>query len=60
LNAGFDWFGVATIVIWSALVWSTVRTHTKTKAGRVLRSVALLLLAAFGAVMIWNITARMR
>jgi len=26
----------------------------------VLRSVALLLLAAFGAMMIWNITARMR
>jgi hypothetical protein len=60
MNTRFDWFGVATIIVWSALLWSTLRTHTTVKAGAVFRAVALLLLTAFGAMMIWNITAWMR
>jgi ABC-type nickel/cobalt efflux system permease component RcnA len=57
MNAGFDWL---TIIVWSALLWSTLRTRTKTKSGTALKSVALVLLAAFGAMMIWNITVSMR
>jgi hypothetical protein len=53
------WFGLATIAVWAALLWWTFRATTTTKTGAALKSVVLLLLIGFGAVMLWNISARM-
>jgi hypothetical protein len=45
------------MAVWAALLWWTLRTTTTTKTGSAFKSVALLLLIGFGAVMVWNITA---
>jgi ABC-type nickel/cobalt efflux system permease component RcnA len=55
----FDWSGAATIAVWAALLWWTLRGATTTRTGFALKSIARLLLIGFGAVMLWNVAARM-
>ena len=45
---------VATIAVWVALFWRTLRTATSTRTGLVLKSLGVCLLVAFGLMMLWN------
>jgi len=54
-----DWFGLVTLAVWAGLLWWTLRAATTTKTAFALKSIALLLLIGFGAVMLWNISVLM-